>query len=87
MYALVLVDECFQLDERFFEHVVNLHAGADRVPCVFLAGDQHQMGSPGGRSAFLSKYWENQITKVSLKYDPEYQRFTDKKWVELLNKM
>eukprot|EP00973_Karenia_brevis_P001165 159347-Karenia_brevis.AAC.1 len=46
------------------------------------------MGSPGGRSAFLSRRWEYSTTQITLKYDPKYQqRFTDKNWVELLNKM
>ena len=88
MYALVMVDECFLLQEGLFHHLRNLYLAADKVPCILLAGDKHQMGSPGGRPCFFSPSWDRSTRTTTLKYDPEYtQRTSDVGFIKLLNQL
>eukprot|EP00959_Pyramimonas_sp_CCMP1952_P376921 7894804-Pyramimonas_sp.AAC.1 len=38
------------------------------VPCVMLAGDKNQMGSPGGRPCFFSPSWDRWTRTTTLRY-------------------
>ena len=87
-YALVMVDECFLLDERLFLHLRDLQNKAKRVPCVVLAGDKHQMGSPGGMPCFMCPQWKVCTSRTALEYDSNYtQRSSDKDFIKLLNRL
>ena len=87
-YALVMVDECFLLDEDLFNHLDSLFMKAKKLPCIVLAGDKHQMGSPGGKPCFMAPKWDRVTVTTTLEYDPNYtQRSSDRPFIELLNKL
>eukprot|EP00973_Karenia_brevis_P061746 8587507-Karenia_brevis.AAC.1 len=87
-YAGLFIDECFQMSEELFKHLLRLHTANNRVVTVVCAGDKHQMGSPGGRSAHLSPLWDQSTFTTTLTYDPNYQqRSSDQPFLKMLNKM
>ena len=87
-YALVLVDECYLLDKNLFLHLHSLYMKANKIPCLVLAGDKHQMGCPGGFPCFMTNQWKRCTVTTRLVYDSEYtQRTSDRKFIELLNKL
>ncbi|CAK0789070.1 unnamed protein product, partial [Prorocentrum cordatum] len=88
LYALVMVDECFLLQEKLFLHLRRLYIAADMVPCVMLAGDKNQMGSPGGRPCFFSPSWGWWTCTTTLRYDSQCaQRTSDTGFIRMLNKL
>lgn len=88
LYTLVMVDECFLLSEALFNHLARLWIAADRVPCLVLAGDRHQMGSPGGRPCWLSPMFIRVTSTTTLVYDSNYQqRSSDGPFIMMLNRL
>ena len=86
LYSLVLIDECFLLSEALFAHLNRLHTAVQRVPCVVLAGGQRQLGSHGGRPAFMSPLLRRTTFATTLVCEPNYQlRTGDTAYIKLLN--
>ena len=84
-YSLVMVDECFLLDEKLFLHLNDLYTACGKVPCVVLAGDKHQMGSPGGRPCFMAPQFKRCTRTITLVYDKNYQqRSNDAEFIKML---
>jgi DNA replication protein DnaC len=65
-YALVVVDEISQLDDRQYERIVQLWNAADRTCVVVLVGDKWQMAGFGDKRPWHSRFWTLLTFRVQL---------------------
>ena len=65
-YALVVVDEVSQMQQKHFEHVAKLWNRADNLPALLMCGDELQMCGFGEERAWHSPMWKRMVFRVKL---------------------
>ena len=65
-YALVVVDDVSQMQQKHFEHVAKLWTRADNLPALLMCGDELQMCGYGEERAWHSPMWKRMVFRVKL---------------------